>query len=1076
MSPARLFGLARSWVALMAEPRTRTVTFLLTDVEGSTAFWEQNAAAMRQALDCHDALLVDGITAHGGVVVKSRGEGDSVFAVFDAASDAVTAAVALQASLQAASWPTTAPLRVRMALHTGEAQSRDGDYFGPVVNRCARLRAAAHGGQIVLSQATADLIRDSQADGLGLQDLGEHRFRDLTRPESVYQVVHPTLPGEFPPLGSLDAHPNNLPRELTSFVGREREIADVRRLLMTTRLLTLTGSGGVGKTRLSQRVAADLGPSFPDGVWLVELAGLGDASLLTQAVASVLGIREQPGRALQDTLVDVLRPRSCLLLIDNCEHLVAACAVLADDLLRACPGLTVLATSREPLGIAGETVWRVPPLSMPDGFDGLTSEGGVATLLQSEAVRLFDERARAAFPTFTLTDQQGPAVAQICRRLDGIPLAIELAAARLRGLTLEQLADRLDNHLRLLTVGNRAALPRQQTLRAMVDWSHALLSEPERVLFRRLSVFAGGWTLEAAERVCAGEEIDAADVLELLLQLVERSLVLADERSGDGTPEVRYRLLETLRQYGAEKLEEADETATVRTRHLAWCIDLVEGPGSLMSRTRGLAHARHLDLLDGEHDNLREALRWSLVDAAPETARRSGQRLAGVLWPFWWMRSHFSDGARWLEPALALPEYDDDEGRYIRATVLMGAGALGMWRRDHKRAEEWIRQGQALLRPGEDPVLSAHAPTMLGLAAEARGEIASATALHEESLALARMLSLGWVVGWLLGHLGRLAMLQGEYERATVLLEESLRHFEESGERQGAGWSYQYLARVMERQGNLERAAHLFEQALAASRDVGERIGIAWALGHLGRLARMGGDDGRAEELFGECLRIAREIGDQWCAAWTLGNLGRAALDRREYQRASALFEESLVLCRGLASPERPSAYPVHYLGVVANALGHPERAARLFGAAEALRESGGRLLSPADRAEHQHHVEAVRRVLDEELFHEGWADGRAMSFEQAVEYALVPPHTPRAPATEPVESASDSATSPLSARELEVALLLARGLTNRQVAEALVISERTASTHVTHILTKLGFSTRSQVAAWAVEHGLASQ
>ncbi|HZO28041.1 MAG TPA: tetratricopeptide repeat protein, partial [Chloroflexota bacterium] len=870
-----------------------------------------------------------------------------------------------------------------------------------------------------------------------------------------------------------DAYPNNLPRELTSFVGREREVAEVSRLLSTARLLTLTGPGGVGKTRLSQRVAADLGPSFPDGIWLVELASLGDPSLLTQGIASALGVREQPGRALQDTLVDVLRPRVTLLLLDNCEHLVAACALLADGLLRACPGLTVLTTSREPLGIAGETVWRVPPLTVPDAVDAVSGEDRLAALLQSEAVRLFDERARAAHPTFTLTDQHGPAIATICRRLDGIPLAIELAAARLRGLTLEQLAVRLDNHLRLLTSGNRAALPRHHTLRAMVDWSHELLSEPERMLFRRLSVFAGGWTLEAAEQVCAGEDLDAADVLELMLQLVDRSLVLADERQADRTSAVRYRLLETLRQYGAEKLEDADETAAVRARHLEWCIGLVEGEGSLMGRTRGHTHARHLDLLEGEHDNLREALRWSLVEAAPATPRRSGQRLVAALWPFWWMRSHFGEGARWQEPALAVPESDDESDRYTRANVLIGTGVLGMWRRDHKLAEEWIRQGQALLHPGEDPVLSAHALTMLGLAAEARGEIARATALYEESLALGRMASLGWVIGWLLGDLGRLAMLRGEYERATTLLEESLRHFEESGERQGAGWSYQYLARVMERQGNLERATHLFEQALAASRDVGERMGIAWALGYLGRLARMEGDESRADELYGECLRIAREIGDQWCAAWTLGNLGRAALDRREYQRASALFEESLVLCRELPSPRRPSAYPMHYLGVLAGELDYLERAARLFGATEALRGVPGRLLSPADQAEHERQIDTVRQALGEALFDAAWAEGRAMPFERAVEYALTAPPARRSMTPAPPPHASADVDTPLTTRELEVARLLARGFTNRQVAEELVIADRTATTHVTHILTKLGFSTRSQVAAWAVEQGL---
>src|SRR3954453_3008535 len=349
---SRLPGLARSKVELMAEPRTRTVTFLLTDVEGSTALWEQNPAAMRQALGQHDRLIVESVADLGGGVGKRRGEGDSIFAVFEGASEAVAAAAALQASLLRLAWPTVAPLKVRMALCTGEAEWRDGDFFGPPVNRCARLRAAAHGGQILLAQSTAELVQESLPASIVLRALGDHRFRDLARAEPVYQVVHPELPGEFPPLRSADVHTGNLPRQLASFVGREHEIGEVKRLLSTTRLLTVTGSGGVGKTRLAQRVAADLTVTYPDGIWLVELAALGDDALLPQAVASALGVREQPGRALLDTLIDVLRPRMSLLLLDNCEHLIIACASLTDDLLQACPGLTVLTTSREPLVVA----------------------------------------------------------------------------------------------------------------------------------------------------------------------------------------------------------------------------------------------------------------------------------------------------------------------------------------------------------------------------------------------------------------------------------------------------------------------------------------------------------------------------------------------------------------------------------------------------------------------------------------------------------------------------------------------------------------------------------------------------
>ncbi|HZO30166.1 MAG TPA: adenylate/guanylate cyclase domain-containing protein, partial [Chloroflexota bacterium] len=624
----------------MSEPRTRTVTFLLTDVEGSTALWEQDPATMRQALIQHDALLADGVREHDGAVVKSRGEGDSIFAVFEAASAAVAAAVALQLALQSASWPTATPLKVRMALCTGEAEWRDGDYFGPVVNRCARLREAAHAGQILAAQATVEMARESLPDGVVLHGLGEHRFRGLPRPEPVYQIGHPGLPAEFPPVRSLDAHTTNLPSQLSSFVGREREIVEVRRLLSTTRLLTLTGSGGVGKTRLAQRVAEELTQAYPDGVWLVELAAVGDPALVPQAIATGVGIREQPGRDLQNTLIDVLRPRLALLLLDNCEHLVAACASVAERLLRACPGLTLLTTSREPLAVAGETLWRVPPLTVPALQDAVMGEDAMQSVLQSEAVRLFEERAHAAAPAFALTDQNAAAVAQICRQLDGVPLAVELAAARVRGLAPEQLAARLDDHLRLLTGGNRTALPRHQTLRALVDWSYALLSESERILFRRLSLFAGGWTLDAAEAVCSGvpstssgQAVEAEDVLGLLFQLVDRSLVLAEEQHAtDGRQgETRYRLLETLRQYGAEKLSEAGEEADTRTSHLRWCLQLTQGAASILSGPGGAAHARRLE---ADHDNLRAALGWSLREDGPLSTKLVGQRLAGELWRF----------------------------------------------------------------------------------------------------------------------------------------------------------------------------------------------------------------------------------------------------------------------------------------------------------------------------------------------------------------------------------------------------------------------------------------------------------
>jgi class 3 adenylate cyclase len=466
--PPRLVPPSRSTTALPAvEVPTGTVTFLLTDIEGSTRLWEEHPEAMEAVLARHDDLAAGIVAAHDGILVKHRGEGDSLFAVFPRALDAITTACALQRALQTEVWPANLPLRVRMAIHTGDAAVREGDYLGTAVNRCARLRAAAHGGQVLLSAATQELIRDQLPEGVSLRDLGAHRLRDLHQPEHLFQLLHPDLPADFPPLRSLEAFAHNLPAQLTSFIGREREMADVKRLLAASRLLTLTGAGGCGKTRLALHVAADLVEEYPHGAWLVELAALSDPALVPQAVATALGVREEPGRPLTATLNDYLRSRSLLLVLDNCEHLLAACAQLVESLLRVCPKLRMLTSSREGLGVGGEQTYRVASLSLPDP----QHLPALDQLQEVEAVRLFAERARLSQPNFAVTSTNATAVAAVCQRLDGIPLAIELAAARVKSLPVETIHARLDDRFRLLSGGSRTALPRQQTLRALIDWS-----------------------------------------------------------------------------------------------------------------------------------------------------------------------------------------------------------------------------------------------------------------------------------------------------------------------------------------------------------------------------------------------------------------------------------------------------------------------------------------------------------------------------------------------------------------------------------------------------------------------------
>ncbi|MBI3998211.1 MAG: adenylate/guanylate cyclase domain-containing protein, partial [Armatimonadetes bacterium] len=547
---------------------TGTVTFLFTDIEGSTRLLHHlGDTRYAQVLADHRRLLRAAFAAGGGDEIETQGDGFLV--AFQSARDAILTTVAAQRAVGSHPWPEGAAVRVRMGLHTTEAASTgEVQYAGLGIHRAARICSVGWGGQILLSRITAGLIESDLPEGAGLRDLGEHRLKDLQRPEQIYQLFHPDLPADFPPLRSMTTFTTNLPIQLTSFIGREHEIDELTRALRTARLLTLTGSGGVGKTRLALQVAAEMLEEFLGGVWLVELAGLSDPSFVPQAVASTLGAREKPGRPPAETLVEHLASSSVLLLLDNCEHVLSACGHLADRLLRRCPNVRIMATSQQGLGISGEFTYRVPSLASPD----LQRVPSVEDLARYEAVRLFVERAVYRQPRFQLTDRNASAVAQVCHRLDGIPLAIELAVARLNGLSVEQIATRLDDRFRLLTGGSRTALPRQQTLKGAIDWSYSLLSEKEQALLRRLSVFAGGCSLETAEAVCAGAGIDTDEILDLLTGLVEKSLVVAERRES----EHRYRLLETVRRYGLDRLREAGEVADVHRRHLAWFLALAE--------------------------------------------------------------------------------------------------------------------------------------------------------------------------------------------------------------------------------------------------------------------------------------------------------------------------------------------------------------------------------------------------------------------------------------------------------------------------------------------------------------------
>lgn len=855
----------------MRELPTGTVTFLFTDVEGSTRLWEEDPVAMRRDMARLDATAMAILPQHDGMLVRARGEGDSLFAVFCRASDAIHAAVALQQALTTTQWEVGA-IPVRMAIHTGEADLRAGDYYGRDVNRCARLRAAAHGGQVLISQTVFDLVQESLQPGVSLKELGTLQLQNLQRPEHVYQLCHPDLREHFPPLRLLDILPNNLPQQVTSFVGRLREIGDVKRLLATTRLLTLTGAGGTGKTRLSLQVAADLLEGEGDGIWFVELAPLTDPDLVPRAVAAVLGVREAAGRTQLEMLVQHLSRRKVLILLDNCEHVLHACAELADALLRACPDVRILASSREPLNITGEVIYPLRTLSLPD----LQRLPPVEQLTQYEAVKLFIERASAAAPAFKIETRTAPAVAHICHRLDGIPLALELAAARLRSLSVEELNSRLDHRFKILTGGSRTALPRQQTLRALIDWSYNLLNDGERTLLSRVAVFSGGWTLEAAEQICSGGEVEDWEILDLLTQLVEKSLVISEEEDGES----RGRLLETVREYARERLAQSGDEEAVRARHFEYYLHLAERAGPELT---GADQVAWLQRLDRDHGNIRGALSWGEANCKC----RELVQFCAAFWRFWYIRDHLTEGRRWLSKALAATACEEQDGtpeyRLLRARLVSAMGVLTSSQGDHAAAKVFYEQALAVRQDLGDRKGVALSLNNLALLATEYGDLEEGEQKHQASLDLHRELGDTRGVAYSYLGLGKVAYKRRDYSRAQELLHESRSLLIQIGDPWGAAWATGALEMAARGARDFPATRRLQAEAFHRFQELGNRIGVAQTL--LG-VAELAWEEGRPE-------RVVRALAAS-CAMWDEMNTPLPTWEREGYDRLCVAARERL--------------------------------------------------------------------------------------------------------------------------------------------------------------------------------------
>jgi len=860
-------------------------TFLFTDIEGSTGLWERNPECMQPALAHHDAISRSAVEQHHGAVVKMVGDG--MLAAFSDPLDAISATLQLQQALAETGTADGLALRVRCGLHAGISETRDHDVFGNAVNRTARVMGVAHGGQVLLSHAVAVLVRDRLPAGVTLRELGSVRLRDLASPEQVFQLVHPRLRQDFPALRSLEVTPNNLPQQVTSFIGRERELSEVRKLLGSARLLTLVGTGGLGKTRLSLQVAADVLDDYPDGVWCVEFAPLADDRLVAQAVASVLGVKEEAGRPLVEALAKYASDRRALIILDNCEHLIHACAELAAMLLRTSPQLRLLASSREPLRVAGETVYPMPALAVPDPAGTIALDA----LVQYESVRLFIDRAEAAQPAFRVTRANAAAITDICRRLDGIPLAIELAAARVRAMSVEQIAAHLSDRFRLLTGGDRTALPRQRTLRACIDWSHDLLSENERALLRRFAVFAGGFTLEAAEKVATGDDFLEADALDLASHLVEKSLV---EREAGGE---RYRLLETVREYAKQKLaESADEPAT-RARHLAFYVAIAETAQPLLV---GPQAAEWLARLDLERENLLAAHAWcDCADGGGEL----GLRLASAMRRYWFVRGLLGLGLRVTIEALGRP--GAQAASAARCHSLFGAGEMASWMARYTEAQRHLTESVAIAHSLGDRYALERALQPLARAALGLGNAAAARRHLEEALALAR-------------DLGKPRRIAGALTG---------------------------LAQVHRAQGELTAAERLYREALVLARELRdpELIGVGLLNLAMASIGRNATDDARP--MLAEALAIAEETSSRLTGQSVLEVCAGLAAARSEWRHSAEFFgaAEAQAEATGLHRDPGDEAFLAPLIAKTRNALGTAAPDAEAAGRALSYGDAMGR-------------------------------------------------------------------------------------------------------------------------------------
>jgi len=821
----------------MMQPPSGTVTFLFTDIQGSTKLWEQHHDGMDEAIKCHDALMTQAVEAHNGYVFKTVG--DAFCVAFPSAIEAIMATIEAQKFINFENWGET-KIKVRMGLHTGEANERGGDYFGPTINRTARLMGIGHGGQILLSQSTYDRVSDSLPEASSLLDLGHHRLKDLAEAQQVYQLVHPDLNEVFPDLNSLSYLANNLPAQTTSFVGRESDIELATNLLNTSRMVTLTGIGGTGKTRLSLQVAANLIEQYADGVWFVELASVSDPSRVSNTLAEVLNVSEMPGQSTITSLKDFLQNKNMLVVLDNCEHVLDACADVATNLLKSCPNVQILASSREELGVRGETVCAIAPLPLPE------QQTDVDTLLNIPSVELFIERARLAKPNFDLTTDNAEAIAYICQRLDGIPFALELAAARVKTLPPQKLVERLDDRFRYLTSGRREEPDHHQTLRATIDWSYDLINDSEKILLNRLSVFQGRFILEAAEAICSNEDLDELLVMDDLSRLVQKSLVEVDEQHD----ELFYRLLETVRQYAQEKLEATEAVDKLKDQHLKFFADLANNIDSQVEGVDEVLWYRKFHLL---HDNFRAALHWGLQHKNASYVYETCKSLAS----FWFVHGHMVEAQSWMLQALQQREGVPQD---LQAEILLWAGNYTVDLGDNEAGRDLIQESMAISQEINDQNGIASALTNLGVATNNLGDLEGAKQIYEKAIHIYQTMGEEKSIATALNNLGNVILEMGDLKQARRLFEESKSICKKFDIKQGLAIALDNLGTVSLKQDDLVSSRIHFSQCVKIYHDIGDKFGVANSFSGFSLLLEQEGQPKTAAQLQGACEKLLNSL------------------------------------------------------------------------------------------------------------------------------------------------------------------------------------------------------------------------